>query len=104
MSVGALALVETRYGPITDIPSAAAWIAHHDGKIDAYWREQWRVNQEIKDMIRGDIAAWRDACSALESKVDILTKRVFYVMGVAGAVGAIATLLVQSAAEVISVP
>ena len=99
MSAEAIRLMpDFDYSTFTD-PAAAAWAANHDGKIDAYWREQWRVNAEIKEMIRENLEAWHGTCLSLEKKVDDLTKRVFYMMGVAGAVGAIVTLLAQGAIE-----
>ena len=98
------------YSTIKD-PAASAWAANHDGKIDAYWQEQWRTNTEIKQMIRDNVAHWHAACADLERKMDQmvtrmekLSNRVFAMMGAASVMGGLVTLMLQAGYRAVTTP
>ena len=66
-----------------------------------------RVNREIKEMIRDDVAAWHRVSGDLSEKMDgliidigtrmeKLSNRVFYMMGFASILGALMALMIRA--------
>lgn len=66
---------------IRDIEGVKLWMADHDGRIDAWWKQQFKHNSELK------------------AKVSALEKRIYWISGVmaglGGAAGSGISALVQ---------
>ena len=65
----------TRIETIDDIKT---WIADHDGRIDAYWEAQFKLNDKIEGKF-----------GSLYNRLEALEKRVMWFAGVAAGVGSV---------------
>lgn len=61
------------------------WVAEHDGRIDAYWEAQHKLNDENADRFIDD-----------ESRLTSVEKRVVWFSGFAAAVGSVIGALITA--------
>ena len=62
---------------VETIDDVKAWIAEHDGRIDAWWYSQHKLNEKMEDRM-----------DCYSRRLHIVEKRMMFWAGAAGAIGA----------------
>ena len=70
---------------ITSLDDVKTWIAEHDGRIDAYWDAQFRLNSKMEDKL-----------AEVNVRLNAVEKRIAWIAGGAAAVGALAGSMLPS--------
>lgn len=81
---------------IESLDDVRAWIAEHDGRINAWWesQHQWNAREESRRLAReGELS---DRIDRISDRVHSLERRVVYVAGVMSALGALGGNLILS--------
>ncbi len=69
-----------------ELQRQALWIAEHDGRINAYWEAQHKLNDSVANKLH-----------TFRLRLDALEKRVLYMAGVASALGSLVGVLITRA-------